>query len=322
MIRSLLRKIFFHVSSITFFLFISIYAVLTAYGYKVDLDQMEFVSTSVLSISTIQDNNLGEVRIWLDHELISQQSPFLIRDIKSGVYSLLIEKNGFLDWEKEIDLTSDFVVDLHNIFLIPKNYQSLSELVMSNVQTFAVSPNSDQLVVLHKEEALVSLFNLINQDFKSYKIPFIAKVVKWKKDNTILIKGYSSQEFVLSEFVLENLKLESMMTGFFKNTVLSSLNLDIKNDYEVWDAVNKKILFRSDVILEKLIVVPDSQYLFLLTVNGLLGCDNDFKNCTYLTDRDKNTEVFYFSQQKTLYYILFGDLYSFSFLSNNKIVSP
>ena len=133
------RKRLFIAFTIVFFISVPL-LVLYTQGYRTDFQNKKLVKTGGLDISI----DTLDTTVYLDNKL-KKETNFIFRNavfrnIIPKVYSIHIEKDGYIPWEKNVSVEEEQVTKFVNIKLFP---QSLSEFtILKNAEKVFVSTDS------------------------------------------------------------------------------------------------------------------------------------------------------------------------------------
>lgn len=141
------RTILFY-SCVTLFLIAASLILLYFQGYMVNLNPPEngqvFTQTGGFYFKTTPQN----AQAFLDGKL-KKKPDFLfgdlfIKNLLPKFYSVSIQKDGYLSWEKNLEVKANLVTENKNIVLIPKNPDL--KLLATGVQDFFVSPDGSKII--------------------------------------------------------------------------------------------------------------------------------------------------------------------------------
>lgn len=132
-----------------FFLFVIIapFSILYSQGYRIDLESngIKITQTGGLFLR-IQPK---EAEIYLNSKLRKKTdflfASALIENLIPKKYDVLVKKQGYHSWYKQLEIEEKKVTAIENILLIPENPEF--EIVATNVNDFYAIPNSKKLIV-------------------------------------------------------------------------------------------------------------------------------------------------------------------------------
>jgi len=107
---------------------ISIYLVLIASGYKFDSRQKRFVQTGAIHLSS---NIKDDLKIYINGKLRSKKLPLKVKYLLPGSYSVVIEKDGYRKWQKNLEVKPGYVSDETDIILF---FQEFTEQELNNTE--------------------------------------------------------------------------------------------------------------------------------------------------------------------------------------------
>ncbi|MEK9167894.1 MAG: hypothetical protein AAB769_00990 [Patescibacteria group bacterium] len=149
------RRFYFYTLLVVFFLIIPIIILYTS-GYRVK--GFHLVETGGIYIYSPEANSI----IYLDnneeHETSVFQKDYFVQNLTPGTYSVLIAKDGFWPWIKEVSV-EERVVSEAIAFLIPKDPES------------AVIPKTTSEIVVKKNGATTTI-EKANQEYKDALLLF------------------------------------------------------------------------------------------------------------------------------------------------------
>lgn len=138
------RKILFFLFVTLFFVSAPLLVLYTA-GYRYNVFNGQFVRTGVLSVSTTPRS----ANISLDGKQIKQTSPYVIKQLVPGTYDVTLSREGYHDWNGEVEVTSGTTTLLQHILLFRNEPP---ELLPSEIDhSLAPSPNGKQLIYVTQE---------------------------------------------------------------------------------------------------------------------------------------------------------------------------
>jgi hypothetical protein len=111
-------KVVFQVLFVLLFISISSYALLTAYGYQVDLLKQNIVKTSIIDLA----NTIEEAKVYYNNELVAEKTPFQIKNVEPGSHYLLVLKDGYKPWQRKVEVELNVVTKINDILLMPISY--------------------------------------------------------------------------------------------------------------------------------------------------------------------------------------------------------
>ncbi|MDX1535283.1 MAG: carboxypeptidase-like regulatory domain-containing protein [Candidatus Spechtbacterales bacterium] len=139
-----IRKRLFYLFAIIFFATIPLIVFYTQ-GYRVDFDELKVVETGGMDLDI---SNSG-TRVYLNDEL-EKETIFIFRsavfrNILPGTYKVLIEKTGYQDWVKTVQVEAGRVAKYISIRLFPQEMQKTE--ILTDVRDISMSPNDRFAIV-------------------------------------------------------------------------------------------------------------------------------------------------------------------------------
>ncbi|MDD5605765.1 MAG: PEGA domain-containing protein [Patescibacteria group bacterium] len=124
-----------YILAIIVFLAVSVYTVMYATGYRVDFGTWSIEKTGVLAVTTKPSG----ATVKIDDKPYSRKTPFTLRNMLPGTYTLTLELEGYRPYTKPIEVVSNRVTEEHNIDLVLNDV--VSDLVADNVAALITLTN-------------------------------------------------------------------------------------------------------------------------------------------------------------------------------------
>ncbi len=144
---------------ICLFLFFSAAPLVILYsqGYRFDFENKKFTQTGGLGIKI----EPKQTEIYINNELIKKTDFFfgsaLIENLLPKKYKIEIKKEGYLTWEKKLEIREKEVTEVKNIILFPKNINlTILTLYQKNgvrVENFWFSPDEKKMILLEEDKS-------------------------------------------------------------------------------------------------------------------------------------------------------------------------
>jgi len=138
------------------FLVIAPPLVLYTAGYRYDFEYKRLVETGSLVVRSDPEDAL----IFLNGELLEERTPTIINTILPGKINLLIEKEGYLPWEKEIEIYPHTAAFEEDIKLYPKT--GPKSIVREKVAEYWWNYKQNKIAYITEDKKL-RLYNLLSQ---------------------------------------------------------------------------------------------------------------------------------------------------------------
>lgn len=132
-------------SLLLLFVIIAPLVILYSQGYRFDLENKKIVKTGGLFLK-IQPPG---VTVYLNHILYKKTNlvfdSLFIGNLAPKKYHILVKKEGYQNWEKELPVSEMMVTEAKNIHLFKKEYNS--KLLSQNIKKIFVSPDKNFLLL-------------------------------------------------------------------------------------------------------------------------------------------------------------------------------
>ena len=166
------RTILFSICAILFFL-IAPTITLYSMGYRIDFDSKKIVQTGGFYFKVLPKN----VQILIDEKIKRKTDIFfgsiLIKNLLPKEYKVQIKKEGYLPWEKKLEIKEKEVTEAKNIVLIPGKPRF--EILGNGIENFFFSPNGKKIILKDKEG--LKLFD-IEGKVENYPIEALSKKIE------------------------------------------------------------------------------------------------------------------------------------------------
>lgn len=186
MTKKIKRTLFY--SAVAVFLLLSYIILLYAQGYKYSFSEGKFQRTGAISLKA----NTG-AKIYLDDELRGDTSFFgnsySIDRLLPGTYKLIIQKENYASWHKNIIVEEGFVTDFPNILLLPEEGEEEQKLFEEVGLLF-------KELDLTKPASLSSeIISQIPKEIKGSRLSKSENKIAWWTNNEVWILWLSDQNY-------------------------------------------------------------------------------------------------------------------------------
>jgi len=279
-----------------------------SFGYKYNINENKTIQTGAIILKT----SPKEVTIYENNKLYKNEktianlfSDFIkIENLESKEYNIKVKKEGYFEWEKNINVKSGAITELKNIVLLKNNYDEnilINEISINNkLSDFWINDNKNKIIyksvnnnksnliifdVYEKNEKIIA--NLNNAPFNKLHKEYIFDDVIFSNNNSkILLKIKSLDNFFwyLIDFDNKN-KIYNLTSIFGKNeTIIDKMNLSI----------NESIFYINDNVLYELNYKNLSSKKILENLSSFLIYDN------YIYYIKSNDNSFYYYKMNDL----------------------
>jgi hypothetical protein len=174
--------------ALSLFFVIAPMIVFYAMGYRYDFKNKAFRKIGMIIVESVPQN----VDLFLNNQFKSNKTPFKIKNLPPGEYSIKVTKKDYSSWEKKLFVESKMVTWASNVKLF---YQSpkITSLLSLPEGNFSISLDYEKLVLNQSDQ---KNFGLVIFDLKSEKIE---KIFPKSKDS--LNKFNSKNNVLFSNFL-------------------------------------------------------------------------------------------------------------------------
>ena len=279
------RRLFYFL--LLFFLITGIGAVFYSQGWRIDFKTFAIKKTGAIYIQT----KPKEVQIEIENILVKTQGGILqkgvlIDGLIPKIYKVNIKKEGYLPWQKKVEVKPDLVTELSQIILIPEHPLSLQLAFQKPIKDFWLIPNKK--IVLKDDKESLYYFDYLK-----------TKIQKLKGDNLINWDN-EGKKIVTYDKQSGNFYLEDPVDS----QAILNINLLFKN---IWQREIKTSF--SKVKIEDVILHPYKGGSLLLNTNqGIYMIDIEQLTVRLLTGEESPIKIytsdlsnFYFADEKKLW---------------------
>lgn len=162
--------------TVIIFIVVTIFAILFAYGYRIDFSDWSITKTSIVDVAGPKVDAL----VSLDGIQYGEVMPFQISNVLPGRHQVTVVKRGFHEWSRPVEVEEDVVSIVRDVLLVPTNPERYTEAVLSfepeDVLTFGDGyvlvrkglPEDAQLVDNELEVVLIQDDGEISQEVMSF----------------------------------------------------------------------------------------------------------------------------------------------------------
>lgn len=164
---------------ITSFFVISPIVLLYTAGYRYDWQKHVIQQTGVISI----DIKPTDSQVFLNNIKIDEAIPIRLSNRASGVYGLKIQRAGYYDWTKEINVESKKTTYVKDITLFKQSLpiRILEEIESANIQNFYTSRTGKFLIISTKKDLVHELY-LYNTETEK-----LSQIIREENDGNITV---------------------------------------------------------------------------------------------------------------------------------------
>jgi len=170
--------------------------VLYAQGFRIDLGQRSLAKTGMILTKSIPDG----ARILVNDEL-KGATDSTISSLKPGTYHVRIEKDGYLPWEKDVEVKEELITSVTAI--LPPVSPSLTAITQSGVRLVTVAPSGTKAAFLSTDKLF--LLSLTSQFLgflhtRPQEIATEPKDFSFSKVNKLIFSPNEDQILLVSPF--------------------------------------------------------------------------------------------------------------------------
>lgn len=306
-----LRRVLFWVC-VALFAIIGSILVVYAFGYRMDWDKMEFTQTGGLYIKTapkITDITLNKKP--LDKKVGLLSSGILIKNLIPKIYSLTISRDGYFNWEKEVEVGSSLVENFTHVVLLPQAPLKDNFYTASTTEEILnyklINNNTEILLELKSKEKSINyhLINLYNVKDKTFVNIFKKKITK------------SENLDLLDDLILDGTEVNRILIPYYDSA-------SAKTIYYLWDRSEPDALTNFSTTISQYTTIKvkkvwfhpfEESKFFILTSKRFMTLDLNKKALSYFSAT--NPVDFYVGSGDVYWIEKDGSIYSYDLIFNS-----
>ena len=243
------------ISGIIFILIIPL-TLLYCFGYRFDFESKKIIETGGFSFKTHPKN----CEVYLNDNFIKKTDfvfgEIFIKNLLPKKYNIKIKKQGFQDWEKNLEVKEKIVTEAKKIILFPEKPDFL--ILQKDIDDYFLSPDENKLILKKFDETgwELSLFNLENKEKSSIlknsdlkeKEALILEI-KWSFDSKkILLKIETKKgiEYFIADTLKENQKYIFSLDNLGKIREISFNNQNSQEIFFLKTTSTKNNLYKTN----------------------------------------------------------------------------
>ncbi len=119
--------------------------------------------------------------------------PQSVPNLQPGVIDVKITKEGYIPWEKTLEIFPAKATEVRSTRLIPENIEI--QQILQNVHTFSLSPSRSRAQIITRDAKLVVMDVLEQEVFVEIQLTAIPESVLWSPDSASLLMRYTNGTF-------------------------------------------------------------------------------------------------------------------------------
>lgn len=157
----------FGVAVVALFVLVSGSAVMYGYGYRYDSRANRLETTSVLVVN----GDVSDVMVRLDDEVVADSLPAKLVGLHEGFRKLMIDKQGFLPWERTVQLDQGLILSIPEVLLVPRDRPVVQVALKggAGIPAGAALVGASEDVFIFRRGARYSIY--LRDEHRSYPLP-------------------------------------------------------------------------------------------------------------------------------------------------------
>jgi len=264
------------------FIIIAVGIIFYANGWRWDFKQGRATKIGIIVLKATPKNDL---KIYLDGQLQNRtKTPFRIAQVP-GAYTLKVEKDGFLSWEKTIQVSEQITSLEENIILVPKDPKTTP--LVENPITPQLSPNQREILykkIVQGKEALYRRAIKNSEEENIYE-PKTGTIGQFSWLNNDIVLAQNNQTLLVIDKNNNNQFIISA-PGILPETIA----LNPKNNNEIFGIIDGS-LYKFNLLNQKLDLIKQSVSVFKPAQNALFYIKQlEDKTAIFKSDFSGNSE--------------------------------
>ena len=189
--------------------------VLYSLGYRIDFEGRKIISTGGIYVRVLPSGADIIINSVKSKTGFFSNSVF-VQNLSPKTHEVLIKKEGYYDYKKELLVKENEVTKLENVILFKKNI--VFELLGEDIDYFSIAPDNNVLLVVKIEKNKINfeVTNLTNEQKQSFSLVLPKKEVKtttldlkWSDDSNKALLNAGNSYFLL-ESALQTPKITAL----------------------------------------------------------------------------------------------------------------
>jgi hypothetical protein len=262
---------------IILFFVITPYIVFYSLGYRFDFKNNKIIATGGIYVWVEQPTT----EVIVDSKIVQKTGFFsnsvFVQNLLPKTHNILIKKDGYFDYQKNISVQEKEVAKLENITLFKNNIAF--EKIAENADYFSISPNGNSLLIIILGSKN-SEIKILNADSKTIKTEFTAVFTKvldsrWSQDSEkILIK--TEAKYIFADLSSETPK--PLAVSFLAGA--KEISFDAQNSNKLFFIKNdnlqtSEIVQNGAVILKVPEIILKKVLAYKIESNNILWLDSE-----------------------------------------------
>ncbi|MCK5466719.1 hypothetical protein KAI56_04485 [Candidatus Parcubacteria bacterium] len=196
-------KIYLYICVTIFFVLLAV-VLFYSFGYKYDTEERKTIQTGAIIIKSVP----RDIDIYINDNLFENNNALntlltgyvKVENLNSGKYNIKIKKDGYFNWEKNVNINGGYITDLKNIVLLKNSYEKniLLDNITADLNEKNIWANNGKNKVVYMNKNNLNLFD-INSKTKNDEIKIIANF-----GNTPFNKNGDDTDFHLDDIIWSN----------------------------------------------------------------------------------------------------------------------
>lgn len=235
---------------IALFLAITPFIILYSMGYRFDFDGMKITATGGIYVRSMPEAE----NIIIDSKINKKPAFFskdvFVQNLLPKQHSVLVKKEGYYDYQKNIEVKKNQVTKLEDILLIKNNLAF--DIMPDSADYFSIAPDSKNIIIESTDKNGLNFryFSIANpNDEKTFLFPlYNAKVtnIKWANDSTRALIKTQSQNSVFYYIFDQGKQIQQVNPLSYLNKDSRQISFNPQNSSDIF-YIKNNLLYRSGI---------------------------------------------------------------------------
>ena len=271
-------------------------AVFFARGLRFDFQKKEVFPTGILKIETAPKN----AAIFIDKDFAGF-SPYFSRGEKLAEIAIKIQKGGFQNWHKKVEIDATKITNFAPK-LLPKNFEKKIRVVREN---YFFDKFERGVLILRPNLKAIEVFDFVKKRHFLKFLKFIPQKISFAENGDAFVHfAHKNQKFAFFK------KVTKLPDAFFapeKNRFSPTKDFLLlfggKSVFRFSNDANELFLTRKfENEIEAIFWLQNSSSIFTATKNAIFLLDFDGENLQKIATKNADSLVFFESQKRWLFW--------------------
>jgi len=199
-------------------------------GYRFDFETKKIMKIGAISIKAQPES----CDVYLNNKLLKKTNFLLgscfLNNLLPKKYNVRVEKEGYVPWEKNLEVKEELLTQTEKIILFPENLSPT--LLLADIEEFLFSPDENKIALAERREngRVFSVFDLRNGKFQTlFTEERDLETMHWSQDSEVIMFDFQDQQLIVDTSKEEP---EIFPLNYFGN--IQEISLNLQNNKEIF----------------------------------------------------------------------------------------